>query len=89
MKVTVYANWREEKVISEKEYKEMVEETAKEYVESRADFCNWLADNYIADAVWFMDAEERERVKEEYREACQTWAEDEVNDYWKPYEVEV
>ena len=89
MKVTVYANWREEKVISEKEYKEMVEETAEEYFESHSDFCEWLTETYKSDAVWFMDAEERERVKDEYREVCRGVAEDEVNDYWKPYEIEV
>ena len=89
MKVTVYVNWREETIISEKEYKEMIENTTEDYVESRADFCDWLVEAYNSEAVWFMDAEEKERVKDEYREACRDWAENEAYDYWKPYEVEV
>jgi hypothetical protein len=36
-----------------------------------------------------MDAEERERVKEEYREACRSCAEHENDIYWKPYEIEI
>ena len=87
MKVTVYANWREETVISEKEYKEMIENTTEEYVESRADFCEWINEHYEPCAIWFMD--EKDTLLKEYYEACQCWAEDEVNDYWKPYEVEV
>lgn len=89
MKVTVYVNWNEREVISEKEYKEKIENTTEEYVESRGDFCDWLAEHYEADAIWFMEEAEKEIVREEYREASQTWAEDEINDYWKPYEVEV
>lgn len=89
MKVTVYVNWHNEEVISKKEYEEKIEKEAKEYIESRADFCEWLNEHYEADSIWFMNEEERASLMEEYYEACQTWAEDEVNDYWKPYEVEV
>lgn len=89
MKVIVYVNWHEEEVISEKEYKEKIEKSANEYVESHADFADWLAEHYNSDAIWFMEEAEKEIVREEYREACQCWAEDEVNDYWKPYEIEV
>lgn len=89
MKVIVYVNWNEREVISAKEYEEKVEKAINEYIESRDDFCEWLDEHYEPGSIWFMDAEEKERVKVEYYEACQTWAEDEVNDYWKPYEVEV
>ena len=89
MKVTVYANWGEEKIISEKEYKEKIEKSAKQYAASYADFADWLNNNYHPDDIWKMSENDRNTVKEEYREASHTWAEDEVNDYWKPYEVEV
>ena len=88
MKVKVYVNWDERKIISEKEYEEKVEKSAKEYAESYADFADWLNDHYHADDVWEMSESTRKEVKQEYCEACQTWAEDEVNDYWKPYEIE-
>ena len=89
MKVTVYVNWHEEEVISEKEYKEKIEKSANEYVESHADFADWLNDQYCADDIWEMPESDRNAVKEESREASHTWAEEEVNDYWKPYEIEV
>ena len=89
MKVTVYVNWHTEEVISEKEYEEKIEKSAKDYVESEADFSDWLNDQYRADDIWEMSENGRNAVKEEYYEACQTWAEEEVNDYWKPYEIEV
>lgn len=89
MKVIVYVNWHEEGVISEKEYKEKIEKSANEYAKSFGDFSDWLNDQYHADDIWGMSENDRNAVKEEYREACQCWAEDEVNDYWKPYEIEV
>ena len=89
MKVKVYVNWHTEEVISEKEYEGKIEKSAKEYRQSYADFADWLNDNYQADDIWEKSESDRNAVKEEYREACQTWAEDEVNDCWKPYEVEV
>lgn len=89
MKVIVYANWNEREVISEKEYKEMIEKSAEEYVESYADFADWLNDNYHPDDIWEMSENDRNAVKEEYREVCHCSAEEEVNDYWKPYEIEV
>lgn len=89
MKVTVYANWRKETIISEKEYKEMIEETVKKYVESCSDFADWLNGDYYASDIWEMSESTKKAINEEYREACHTWAEDEVNDHWKPYEIEV
>lgn len=89
MKVIVYVNWLTKEVISKKEYEEKIEKSAKEYTDSYADFADWLNEHYQADDIWDMSESTRNAVKEEYREACQTWAEDEVNDYWKPYEVEV
>ena len=89
MKVTVYANWHEGEVISEKEYKEKIEKSANEYVESHADFVDWLNDNYKADDIWEMSENDRIAVEEEYIEVCHCSAEEEVNEYWKPYEVEV
>ena len=89
MKVIVYINWNEREVISEKEYKEKIEKSANEYVESHADFADWLNDQYRADDIWEMPESDRIAVKEDYCETCRIWAEDEVNDYWKPYEVEV
>ena len=89
MKVIVYANWQEREVISEKEYKNKIEESAKEYIESYADFADWLNGNYHADDIWEMSISVKAKIEEEYREACQCCAEEEVNDYWKPYEIEV
>lgn len=66
MIVTVYVNWGEERVMSEKEYKEEIERRAKKDAENEVSFMEWLEENYNALEMFNMEGKQKTEVREAF-----------------------
>lgn len=73
MKVTIYVNWNEHKVMTEDEYNEEMNRRVKRFCEDDANFLEWLEANYTAIEMFDMGG----RQKKEVREAFLEYARDE------------
>lgn len=90
MKITVYADFNNEEVITEKEYLKRLNEAVAEMAEDTALFYEWLEDTYSASEIWRATPEKHEEIIKEWKDHCQGYTE---NDgelmWWKKYGLEV
>lgn len=80
MKIKIYVNWDDEKVLSEKE-------AAKQLVEDKNIFNEWLIDRYTPEELLKMKDNEQEKVRQKYKEYCETTIKD--MDYYDVHEIEI
>lgn len=100
MKVIVYANWREEEIITEKEYKEKLEKLKT----SKADFEEYVSD-YLSDdiecylrdkreplsyaRVFNLTEKERAEIIDGMREDFKNQVEEEFSEEWEEVEIDI
>lgn len=90
MKITVYADFNNEEVITEKEYLKRLNEAVAEMAEDTALFYEWLEDTYSASEIWRATPEKHEEIIKEWKNHCQEYTEDEGDMmWWKEYELEI
>ena len=100
MKVIVYVNWRDEEIITEKEYKEKFEElkTDKEYFkEYKSCYLNDHIEDFIDkspyinsfETVFNFSEAERQKILDEVKEGYENQVEEDMNNEWEEYEIEI
>ena len=100
MKVNVYVNWKEEELITEKEYKEKI----KEVKEDKANFDDYKSsylDNYIEEfidrspyvksfeTVFNFTEAERQKILDEIKEGYEVQVEEVFSDDWEEVEIDI
>ena len=100
MKVVVYANWREEEIITEKEYKEKLEKLKT----NKADFQEYVSDylsddieSYLRDKrepldyarVFNLTDQERKEIIDGMRESFKNQVEEDFSNEWEEIEIDI
>jgi hypothetical protein len=100
MKIKLYVDWQEEKILKEKECEEKILEDAKDREEDNYAFAEFL-DNYLNQTynyrgstiayvcLFNLSKEEREKIIELWKEDCLETARRDFNDYYEEIEVEI
>ncbi len=93
MMKTIYIDWEEREVLTEKEFEEEVAEERKRLVDDDETFEYWLECNYTMLDLWKMNLNERVQILAKYREHCEREAREnllyEHSGYFEKFEVEV
>lgn len=100
MKVIIYINWREEEILTEKEYKEKIKEIKndKEYFNDYKSAC---LNDYIEDfidksryaktfeTVFNFTETERQKILDEIKEGYKNQVEEELSEEWEEVEIDI
>lgn len=70
MLVTIYVNWYEEKVMTEKQYREEIERRAKKATEDEEQFADWLEQNYSTIDLHNMEGQKKMAVRKAFLESA-------------------
>ena len=70
MTIKIYVNWRDEEVLTEDEYNELVREMAEDLRTSDYNFSEFLEDNYSHRELWEADEERRAEIMEHWVDKC-------------------
>ena len=89
MKINVFINFEEHKVLTEAEFEELKAEKAKEYTEAEDAFRDWLNDNYEAFEIFNMKSHELEQVAERWKGICEGDAEEDLSFEFEEYCLDV
>lgn len=100
MKVIIYVNWREEEIITEKEYKERLEEKKT----NKQDFKRYVSD-YLSDdiecylrerqeplcyaSVFNLTDKERAEILDGMREGFKNQVEEDFSEEWEDIEIDI
>ena len=77
MEIKIYVNHEEEKVFTEKQYKEYLKELSDEYYHSADEFNGWCdSEDVLPSDLMFGDETLRERVASAYKDYCEKTAEE-------------
>lgn len=100
MKIIVYVNWREEKIITEKEYKEKLEER----ITDKEDFKDYVSDYLSEDIecylkeknervsyarVFNLTEKERAEIIDGMRESFKDQVEEDFSNEWEEVEIDI
>lgn len=96
MKVKVYVNWDEEKILNAKEYEEEIVESAKDREDDDYELNEFLND-YLEDRVrrskfaylFSLSKEEREKILELWKEDCLETVRNNFDDDYEEVEIEL
>ena len=81
MEIKIYVNHEEEKVFTEKQYKEYLEELKNSYYRSNADFNEWCkSEGVLCSDLMFGDEALRERIAFAYEDYCEKTVEENTQD---------
>ena len=100
MKVIVYANWREEEIITEKEYKKKLEERKTNKHDFEEYVSDYLSDDiecYLRDKgeslsyarVFNLTEKERAEIIDGMRESFKNQVEEDFSDEWEEIEIDI
>ena len=100
MKVIIYISWREEKVITEKEYKEKIKEIKNDkenFEDYKSCYLNDYIENFIDNSSHPKDFEtvfnftetERQKILDEIKEGYENQVEEEMSDEWEEVEIDI
>lgn len=100
MKVIVYANWREEEIITEKEYKEKLEKSKTDKTDFELYVSDCLSDDiefYLRDKgeplcyarVFNLTEKERAEIIDRMREGFKNQVEEEFSEAWEEIEIDI
>lgn len=94
MKIKVYVDWKNQEILSEKDYNEFkdrkVNEIADNYFEDKYEFNEFLTDNdYDYADIFNMTDKEKEEVKEKWKAQCKDSAEEAFGDEYDYDEIEL
>lgn len=87
--IKVWVNYSEEKVLSEKQYKETLEENNKDWYNDRSVFDEWLSNNYTRYEIFYLTDEEKEELLEEFHDYCDSRSQSELEEDWVLEEIDV
>lgn len=100
MKVVIYVNWRENEIITEKEYKEKIKEF-KNNKENFDDYKSGYLSDYIEDfidrspyaknfeTVFNFTEAERQKILDEVKEGYEAQVEEELPEEWEEVEIDI
>ena len=82
MKATIYIDWDEEKVYTQRDIEEMIAEEVCEIVSNKDNFSDWLEEDcfFSAREIFNFTPEQKEQVFDKWREECQKRAKDRVEE---------
>lgn len=100
MKVVVYVNWSDEKIITEKEYKERLEKEKKnkanfddykdshlnDYIEDFIDRSSYLR---LFETVFYFTDAERQKILDEVKEGYENQVEQDLSEEWEEVEIDI
>ena len=100
MKVIVYANWREEEIITEKEYKEKLEERKTNKHDFEEYVSDYLSDDiecYLRDKgeridyarIFNLTDKERAEIIDGMRESFKDQVEQDLSEEWEEVEIDI
>lgn len=100
MKVFVYANWREEEIITEKEYKKRLEErktSKRDFEEYVSDYLSDDIESYLRDKreridyarVFNLTEKERAEIIDGMRESFKNQVEEDFSNEWEEVEIDI
>ena len=87
--IKVYVNWREKKLCTGKEIKNMIEEEVEQRFKDREEFGDWLDDNYYSTELFDMNEEQKATALKLYREYLQEEVEDRYDDSYGERYIEI
>ena len=100
MKVVVYVNWRDEEIITEKEYKEKIKEIKKDK-ENFEDYKDSYLNDYIKDflnqspypecfdTVFNFTEVERQKILDKVKEGYEYQVEQDMTEDWDKIEIDI
>ena len=100
MKVVIYVKWKYEEIITEKEYKEKVDEIKKDK-ENFDDYKNSYLNDYIEEfidkspyppnfeTVFNFTEAERQKILDEIKEGYERQVEEDLSDEWDRVEIDI
>ena len=81
MEIKIYVNHNEEKVFTEKQYKEYLKELSDEYYHSAYEFNEWCdVEGVLPSDIMFGDEALRERLISAYKDYCEKTVEENAQD---------
>ena len=87
--VKVYVNWRDRNILTEDEFKEMKQNTARSLFENEDEFKDWLNCDYSASEIFEMTAEERLEIQKRWDEYCVNETQDNLDYIWDEIDLDV
>lgn len=70
MKVSIFIDWNEKEIYSEKEYEAKREEEIKEEMNNEDSFACWINNNYYPYEFYIMNNDEKEEVQADWEDYC-------------------
>ena len=100
MKVIVYVNWKEEEIITEKEYKEKIKEVKKDkenFNDYKSSYLNDYIEEFIDrsryplnfETVFNLTEAERQKILDEIKEGYENQVEEELSEEWEEVEIDI
>lgn len=93
MKKTIYIDWEEREVFTEKEFEEELTEEREQLINDDEAFEYWLECNYTTLEIWKMTLVEKAQMLTKYKEYCNELAKKNLLSEWDGYiekiEIEV
>lgn len=71
MTVKLYVDWTKNRILTPKQFEEMLDKTIKERVTEEDAFLNYLEEYFTRVELFEMDKEEREKVRQDFQEYCE------------------
>ena len=71
MTIKLYVNWSENKILTPKQFEEMLDKKVKERVADEDAFLDYLEQYFTRMELFEMDEEEKENVKQDFQEHCE------------------
>ena len=88
MKIAIYVNWCDNKILTLSKFEEEVADLAKEYSDDTAIFEEWLSDKYSVSDIFFMSAENKEKITTRFKDHCRDFALTDLNEEYERVELE-
>ena len=100
MKVTIYVNWEEEEILTEKEYKEKLKEAKKDkenFEDYKSSYLNEYIEAFIDrtpyaknfETVFNFTEAERQKILDEIKEGYEIQVEEDFSDEWEEVEIDI
>jgi hypothetical protein len=89
MKVTVFVNWSENVILTEKDFEKAVEAETLERFEDSDFFDEWLARNFDPSEIFSFTESEKETHRNRYKEYCREEAKMVTLEEYEAIELEI
>ena len=100
MKVIIYINWKEEEVLTEKDYKEKIKEFKKDkenFDDYKSAYLNDYIENFIHESSYVSNFEtvfnftetERQKILDKIKKGYEIQVEEELSEEWEEVEIDI